>query len=118
MGKYASIDELRQAVEDAENVLTLPAWEIRDAYGADRLGAIVRQNVAKELRSKGLGHVHEIPDRAQQNVRLYKLGTPVADIIEAVMSTDGALDDRIKAAAGGDAARTVEKIRELVCDAG
>src|SRR5436190_14547219 len=116
---YKDLSELRESVEENDGVLTVQAWEIRDAYGAERLGNVVRNNILKALASQGIGVVgDEIPDRAQVPVRLYKLGTPVADVIEAVFSGDRAGDDHLRKVVGGDAARVLNQIRELVCEAG
>lgn len=113
---YNSLDEIKQEVEANGNVLTLPIAEVRDAHGAHRLGVHVRANISKALRGLGLAHYPlELPDRQREPVRLYKLGTPAADLIEAVLSPSEDSDEAIREGSGGEAASVLEEVRELVC---
>lgn len=113
---YTDLDELRSDIEDNGDLLALEMWEVRDAYGADRLGRIVRQNIAKELHGRGLASFpRELPDRQGEVVRVYKVGTPVAELIEAVLSPSDDGDDRLRDAAAGEASKQLQEIRETVC---
>jgi hypothetical protein len=117
MDEYQSLTEVKAAVDAQGGVLSMPAWVIRNAYGAERLGAIVRVNISKSLRGIGLGHVPiELPDRSDELVRVFKLGSPVADLIEAVLEPGTAGDDALLQASGGNAANLLAQIRELVCE--
>ena len=66
----------------------------------------------------GLGHVPvALPQYQENNVRLYKLGTPVADIIQAVIVPAPENDEKLRLLAGHDSSRysdIIERIRDLV----
>ncbi len=111
---YKTLDEVRTAVMNSGDVLTLEMRELRDAYGVDRLGPIVRANITKALSGLGLGHYpQDLPEYQHQLVRLYRLGTQIADLIDAVLTPDPAHDQELRDAISGDKA-TLDKIRELV----
>lgn len=113
---FSDLDEIKKEVESSGNVLTLPMAEVRDAYGAHRLGIHVRANITKALRGLGLDHFPPLlPDRHREPVRIYKLGTPAADLIEAVLSPTEESDDALREWLGGDATSVLEQVRELVC---
>lgn len=111
-----SLDELRGAVEGADDVLTVPMVVLRDAHGAGRLGIHVRANISKALRSLGLGHYPDpLPDSQWEQVRVYRLGTPTADLVDAVLNPSDEHDEFIREAIGGEAADTLDRVRELIC---
>lgn len=109
---------LEQRVVEAGGVVTMEASEVRDAYGADRLGSIVRGHITDALRRRGIAHYpKEFPDRQWSPVRLYKLGGEVGQIIEAVLEPGGDGDQRLRRATGDSSAEAVlARIRELVCE--
>jgi hypothetical protein len=114
--RFADLGELRAAVEENGAVLTVKVYEVRDAHGAQRLGRLVRERIGKELAGEGLGiYPRELPEWANEEVRVYRLGSPVADLIEAVERPSEAGDQVIRDAVGGDASGTLDQIRELVC---
>jgi hypothetical protein len=111
-----SLEDLEKVVVENGNVASVMMWEVRDAYDAERLGVHVRAGIEKALAKLGLGHYpKEIPDRQDQVLRVFKLGTPVADLIGAVLTPGEDEDERIREAVGGDEAQLLEKVRELVC---
>jgi hypothetical protein len=113
---FQSLEDIKQEVENNGNVLTLPVAEVRDAYGAQRLGVHVRANISKAMRGLGLGHYpQDLPDRRREPVRIYKLGTPAADLIEAVLSPSEESDEAIRERSSGEATKVLGDIRELVC---
>lgn len=64
----------------------------------------------------GLGHYPaELPDWQEHQVRIYRLGSPIADLIEAALSPGSEGDIVIREASSGDAQKTLSEIRELVC---
>lgn len=119
MGQFKNLDEIKQAVEASQHVLTLSMEELRDAYGAGRLGEHVRANISKKLNGLGLGHVPEdLPKNYWDPIRVYKLGSKVADLIDAVLKPSKEHDDEIRQALGGEKAElmdVLDRIRELVC---
>ena len=113
--EFKTLEELKAAVEENDGVLTLEVRVVRDAYGADRLGVNVRANISKALKGLGLGHYPaELPEYQHQPVRLYKLGSKVADLIDAVFEPGDQHDKELREAAGGSDSEIVRKIRELV----
>jgi hypothetical protein len=113
---FDTLEELKELVESLGGLLTVDMEDVRDAYGAGRLGVHVRQNISKALNGLGLGHYPaELPDRQWELIRVYKFGTPAADLIGAVRDPSVENDELIREAVGGNAAETLEQIRELVC---
>lgn len=114
------MDALREAIEKSQGVLTIPMEDLRDAYGAERLGSNVRLSISKQLQSLGFGHYpQELPDRYWYPVRLYRLGTPIADLIDAVLNpnaADSAHDEELRRAVSGRPTEILRRIKELVCE--
>ncbi|MBI3648450.1 MAG: hypothetical protein HY240_06870 [Actinobacteria bacterium] len=114
--KYATLDELREAVERNQGVLTEPMQEIRDAHGAGRLGIHVRTNISKALKGLGLSHYPEaLPEYQHVPVRVYKQGSPVGDLIDAVLNPSPTHDDELRQAVSGGDAELLRQVRELIC---
>jgi hypothetical protein len=113
---FETLEELNEAAEESDGVVSVEMWQVRDAYGQDRLGIHVRAGIHKALAKLGLGHYpEEVPDRQGETLRVYKLGSPVASLIGAVLTPGDDGDALIREAVGGDDAEIVGKIRELVC---
>lgn len=111
-----SLNDIKARVEANGNVDTLRMDEVRDAYGAGRLGVHVRANISKALQGMGLGHYPAVlPDSQYAHVRIYKLGSPVADLIDAVLNPGPDGDEHIRELAGGNANDLLAQVRELVC---
>src|SRR5436309_13278625 len=103
--------DIRAAVEAAGGVLTLRAGDLRDAYGGGRLSSGVRAGISRDLLGLGLGHYpQELPDWQDNPVRVYKLGSPIADLIDAVLEPSVGHDDELRQAVRGDAADIVQRI--------
>lgn len=114
---FADLDELAQELVRNNGVLTVEAWQVRDAYGAERLGAQVRANITASLRGRGIGHYpEEFPDRQWTPVRLYKVDTPAGRLVDAVLHPAASSDQTIREAGGGQATQILSRIRELVCE--
>lgn len=109
-------DELVESITNAENLLTLPMAEVRDAWKYGRLGIHVRRQISNELRGMGIGHYpRKLPEYQHEYVRLYKLGTPVSDIIDAVLNPSKEHDDELRDLIGGDSRAILDEIKALVC---
>ena len=115
--QYQDLEALEDDLNDNGGVLTLPAWVIRDAYGAERLGSQVRANITAKLRGRGIGHTPaEFPDRQWTSVRLYKIGSPAGTVIEAALNPGEETDQVLRDSAGGEAELILTRVRELVCE--
>jgi hypothetical protein len=114
--KINDYDELRQLVIDNGGVLTVDMRVLRDIHGAGKLGVNVRANISKELRGRGLGHYpNDLPAYYWEPARVYLMGSPVGDLIEAVLSPSPDRDEVIRDVVNTDTSDTLAKIRELVC---
>ena len=112
--------EIKEDVEKNGNIKTLTMEQLRDAHGTAKLGVHVREEISSTLAGIGLGHIpEELPNYQHEQVRLYKKGTPVGDLIETVLKPGQQNDSKLAAqfaAPGTDFAAIVEKIRELVAE--
>lgn len=112
-----TIEEVRVAVEANRGILTLSMEQLRDAYGAGKLGKHILIGISKSLAGQGLGHFPlELPNCQHENVRVYKLGSPVSDIIDAVFNVSDENDDVLRQAAANDEAVLLRQVRQLLCD--
>lgn len=122
MAKIRSLEDVRAVVDEADGVLTMAMWELRDAYGKHRLGVHVRANISRALKGMGLGHYPErgsdgelLPYSQYDSIRIYKLGSPVADLIDAVLEPSEDHDEELRQASSGGATEILDQVRELVC---
>jgi hypothetical protein len=113
---FSTLEEAKELCDKSQGVLTTNMGAVRDAYGAGRLGVHVRKAISDRLKSLGVGHYPEpLPEDQWKCVRLYRLGTPVADLIDAVLQPSAQHDEELRAAAGGEDAKVLRDIRALVC---
>ena len=116
-----SFPELIENVNRGNGIRHFKAEILRDAYGADRLGVIVRQRISDLLRSQGYATIPAlVPDRADEPVMVYRIDSQVGRIIQAttvasVMSSK-TLRDASKAADNLEAAAKWDKVRKLVLE--
>jgi hypothetical protein len=113
-------NSIKEDVEKNGNVLTVTMEILRDAIGAGKLGIYVRQDISKTLAGMGLGHIPSaIPSNQHEQVRLYKRGTPIGDLIETVLAPGQQNDSKLSQQFGTgavDYAAIIAQIRELVAD--
>ena len=111
-----TLEDLRKAVEDSDGILTVSMRDVRDAYGVKKLGVHVRAGISKALRGQGLAHYPpELPEYQEESLRVYKQGTRVADLVNAVLTPSADTDEQLREWVGGEADDVLDKIRELVC---
>jgi hypothetical protein len=117
MTKFETMEAVREAVEQNQNVLTVEMYDLREAYGAGRLGVHVRANISAELEGLGLGHLPPtLPDAHYEHVRIYRKGSPAARLIAAVLEPGTENDEAIRQAVAKELATIIKQIQELVCD--
>ena len=115
-GQFKNMDALRAAVERHQDVLTVSMLDLREAVQAGRLGQHVLTTISKALAGRGLGHVpRNLPNYQEEGVRVYKLGSPVAEIIDAALGPGDDNDETLREAANKEASLVVNQIRTLVC---
>ena len=111
-------DEIKIQVESNGSVKTFSMETLREAHGAGKLGVHVISEMSRTLAGMGLGHIPQtLPSYQHEQVRVYKRGTIVGDLIETVLAP-GEGNDRKLADQFTDTstnfAEIVERIRELV----
>jgi uncharacterized circularly permuted ATP-grasp superfamily protein len=113
-------DQIKDDVEKNGNVLTVTMEQLRDAHGTAKLGVHVREEIHRTLAGMGLGHVpRELPSYQHEQVRIFKNGTPVGDLIVTVLTPGPQNDSKLSEqfiAEGVDYAAIVQKVRELVAE--
>lgn len=111
-------ESIKADVEGNGDVLTILMERLRVAHGAGKLGVNVRDEITSRLAGMGLGHVPTpLPTYSENQVRVYKLGSSVADTIGAVLTPGPEGDEKLKAISGGGAskhAEMIERIREIL----
>ena len=110
-------DTLRDEVTESGDVLTVDMLRLREVHQVSKLGSTVRKNISDKLHGAGLGHYPQsLPQYQEQEVRLYRLGTPIADLVAAVIAPGSDNDEKLKAATGNgaNADEILDRIRELV----
>ena len=110
---YSSIQGIKQDLENHNDVLTLklgvlvkasPSGLIRATPGNVRI-------VCSELEQEGLGLSYQDTNPDQNTlVRVYKLGSAAAEIIDAVLQPSKTNDNIIRCAS------LLEQVRAMLCD--
>ena len=118
MSAFETYDDVSLAVSTSENVLTVTIGELRDVNGSGRLGPYVVEAISKQLSSRGIGYYPpELPQDQWRKVRLFRLGSPVSDLIGVVMDVDNESNDaKLRSFAANDAKNILDKVRQLVCE--
>lgn len=113
---YDNLDEIAQAVAESGGLMTMRMSQLRDAHKAGRLGIHVRSGISSALAERGVGHYpEELPGDQFDYVRLFKLGSPVAELIKSVMTMGPEEDEKLRQFAAKDVADILQRVRELVC---
>lgn len=112
-----SFEELKSSVEANQNVLSVKMELLRDIFGVRRLGIHVCTEIGRKLAGMGLGHhPEELEPDAWQDVRVYKLGTPMAELLHAANEPGKEQDAVLRDVAQNDAAEVLEQVKALVCE--
>ncbi len=77
--------ELLSAVEEMDGVHRVSMETLRRLEGRQRVGKHILSSIEGKLKTLGLGHLpQELPNRQQQTVLLYRVGTPASELVQAV----------------------------------
>jgi hypothetical protein len=98
---------------------------IRNAYGRDRLGKNILNEIAATFRRLGIKHQpRQLPPDQDVLVRLYRSNSEVGKLIEASLVPGSSRDEVLRRAAANTAVtalkevgETLKLLRELVSDA-
>ncbi|MEV6007347.1 hypothetical protein AB0M29_11115 [Streptomyces sp. NPDC051976] len=112
----SAFDSLRGEVEGNGGLHVVDMGTLRQLQGAGRLGVHVRDAITRALESHGMGHIPgELPSNQYDEVRLYLLGSPIADIVKAVLSPNAKGDEALRSVGTSEAQEQLRQIREIVC---
>ncbi len=79
--------ELLSAVESDQGVHRVTMETLRRLEGRQRVGKHILSSIEDKLKALGLGHLpQELPNRQQQIVLLYRVGTPASVLIQAIQN--------------------------------
>ncbi|GGN88769.1 hypothetical protein [Nocardia rhizosphaerihabitans] len=113
---YETFDDFGADIDDAGGILLVDMGTLRDVHGVNKLGVHIRTAIKNELASRGIGTLPELlPTYQHESVRLYRLGSSIAGVIDAVLHPSATGDDNLRRTAGSDAQATLDAIRQLVC---
>src|ERR1700722_5374149 len=91
------IDELRDQLEQNGGVVTLRMKELKTLSGAQRLGHRIREQLEDALHTAQIGFFPDpLPASENDSVRIYELGTELAELIEAVRTLDEDADEQLR----------------------
>jgi hypothetical protein len=105
---------------DDETVVVVTLGDLRKAIGYDRLGRYVLDELASSLEGEGLGYfplsmIKDNPEPRQwQEVRIYRRGTGLSKLIQAVTDPSPSGDRVLRENSGNDAER-IRQIQRIVC---
>ena len=117
--RYDSLEQIKEAVADHGGVLTLNMGELRDAYGADRLGSHIREGIEGEFGELGLAHrPRRLTNCQEDTVRLYLPKSPVGKLLEAASRRGESSDNVLRRLANGEAERKLRQMTELLSSNG
>jgi hypothetical protein len=111
------VDSVRNQVLAESNAIALPMRELREGCGFGRLGPHVCAEISRRLEGVGLGHAPDsLPEDQRATVLIYRLGTEVADVANAVLHPSDAGAAALRSATGTEANQVLKQVRALVCD--
>lgn len=111
-----SYEDLRNRVVSTQGLYLTTMDELKLAHGASKLGVNIRAGISDQLKSYGMGHLPaELPSYQWEEVRLYQLGTPLGNVIGAVIEPSEPGDQILLQVVDSDAQQVLAQIRELVC---
>ncbi|PZU00866.1 MAG: hypothetical protein DI630_13300 [Gordonia sp. (in: high G+C Gram-positive bacteria)] len=100
---------------DKEPLVVVEMRELRDIVGATRLGPAVVESISKDLAGYGIGHIPDpLPPYQDEEVRLFRRGTRLADLIAAVTEPSAGGDELLVAYAANSDSEIVAQLRTLL----
>lgn len=116
-GEFSNMLEISKAVDNNDGVLSLYMYSLRDAAKKGRLGVHVLRGISENLSGLGLGHhPEELPNNQNEMVRLYRLGSPIAEVLEAALYPGEDEDEVLRERTTRMEVELLKQVRELVCE--
>jgi hypothetical protein len=75
--------KIKDKVQNKGGFLTVYMRELREAYGVAKLGPNVNAKISRELRAVGLECANKLTENQWDSVRLYQIGHPAEELINA-----------------------------------
>jgi hypothetical protein len=117
MAKTYAYNDFPTLIDDAGGIFLTDMEALRDAHGVGKLGVHIRAGIKSQLESRGIGTLpDELPNYQHEEVRLYRLGSPIANVISAVVFPSEAGDATLRQTAGSNAQDLLRRVREIVCE--
>lgn len=111
----SGIGDLAEQVKKNDGFLSLEMKDVRNAYGAQKLGTDVREGIEKALQAQNLSyHPREIPRYQDQWIILYLPESPAEVIINAVLRPGSASGEVIHAALSGTHKAALREIKGVL----
>lgn len=123
MSDFSDFSALAAAVDANGGLLVCTMQQLRELAGYSKLGKYVVQEIIDKLDRNGLSFFHgeegvavdELPTYQHQEIRVFKRGTSLAKLIEAVKRPSARGDELLRETGQGDADAILNQIRALVC---
>lgn len=108
-------EQLVADVEAQGSVATYSMAVLRDIEGAGKLGVHVRKSINQQLQAHGLDHLPEdLPLYQEQSVRIFRRGTQVHKVIDAVLHPSAVGDAVLRSIQSDDARQKIEQIERIL----
>lgn len=114
-GNTDDFRDLWELIENDQGIHVTTMRQLRDRFEYGRLGVNVCSEIASTLASWGIGvFPAELPARQNVPVRLYRKGTPIAELVEAVLAPTNEGDDLLRRVGVDNTTGVIDQIRLLV----
>jgi hypothetical protein len=95
--EFETFEELAEAVQENGGLVECVMYQLRDTAGWDRLTNRMLVDIEDQLSQKALGYFPwPMPQGRRDEVRIYKRGTKVGNIVEAVLKPADHKDDLLR----------------------
>lgn len=108
-------DELDEWVLEEDNLVTVSGVGLRNAAGWSRMTEGTVAFIEDELKKRALGCFPRLSADRHAEFRIYKKGSPLGNLIEAVLQPTDSGDKLLRESSSGAAQEILRKIERLVC---
>lgn len=117
MAAFDTFEELGDLVDSSDGLVVVTAEQLRDAADWQRLTQGAIEDIANGLAQHGLGSFPPMePGQRGAEVRVYRRGTALGNLVDAVVRPGAPGDRRLRETANNTAADVVARIRKMVCE--
>ena len=120
MAEANAYQAIADRVRENGGVITVDAWELREAQGAGRLTNRINEEISNALRQRGLGHVpyyaFDLPTSQNEQVRVFDATSALGKVIVAAHEPGEEFDAELREGVNGEAADLLNQIRNLIAE--